>query len=70
MMSPQTAVLEPWLDKRRLANYLGCGVRWIEYRMEGGMPHTIIAGRVKFRASTVEPWLEGQGYLVRRGERA
>jgi hypothetical protein len=62
--------LEPWLDKKALASHLGCGVRWIEYRMEEGMPHSIIAGRCKFRPSEVEPWLEERGYLERRGEAA
>lgn len=62
------ADLEPWLDKRSLAAHLGCGIRWIEYRLEDGMPHTLLAGRVKFRASEVEPWLEAHGHLERRGE--
>lgn len=64
------AHLEPWLDKKALAEHLGCKVRWIEYRMHEGMPHTILAGRCKFRASEVEPWLEQHGYLQRRGEAA
>jgi hypothetical protein len=62
--------LEPWLDKRGLADHLGCSVRWIAYRMEDGMPHAVIAGRIKFRASEVEPWLEQHGHLTRRGEAA
>lgn len=62
--------LEPWMDKKHLAAHLGCGVRWIEYRIDEGMPHTLIAGRCKFRASEVEPWLEAHGYLQRRGEAA
>jgi hypothetical protein len=49
--------LEPWLDKRALAAHLGCGERWIEYRMREGMPAWKIAGRIKFRASEVEAWL-------------
>jgi len=27
-----------WLDKRELADVLGCGVRWIEERLREGMP--------------------------------
>ena len=57
--------LEPWLDKKALAEYLGCGERWIEYRMDEGMPHARIAGRIKFRATEVEPWLERHGYMER-----
>lgn len=66
----QVAHLEPWLDKRALAEHLGCKVRWIEYRKAEGMPHAVIAGRIKFRASEIEPWLEQRGYLERRGEAA
>lgn len=63
--------LEPWLDKKALAAYLGCGIRWVEYRADEGMPHALIAGRCKFRPSEVEPWLEQRGYLEhRRGEAA
>jgi len=58
---------EPWLDKRRLADHLGCGIRWIEMRVVEGMPCAMIAGRRKFRASEVEDWLERVGYLRRSG---
>lgn len=64
------AQLEPWLDKRGIAEHLACSVRWIERRMEEGMPHTHIAGRAKFRASEVEAWLEQRGLIERRGEAA
>lgn len=57
--------LEPWLDKARLAEHLGCGVRWIEMRVAEGMPSAMIAGRRKFRASEVEAWLERAGHLRR-----
>lgn len=59
--------LEPWLDKHGLAAHLGCGVRWIEYRVRDGLPSAIIAGKRKFRASEAERWLEREGYLVREG---
>lgn len=62
--------LEPWLDKKHLASHLGCSVRWVELRQADGMPHAVIAGRVKFRASEVEPWLEAHGHLQRRGGEA
>lgn len=64
------AFLEPWLDKRHLAEHLDCSIRWIEGRMDQGMPHAVIAGRVKFRPSEVEPWLEAHGHLERRGGEA
>lgn len=61
------AQLEPWLDKRGLAAHLACSIRWIERRMEEGMPHAHIAGRAKFRASEIESWLDHHGYVDRRG---
>jgi len=60
-------VLEPWLDKRGLARHLACGVRTIERALTQGMPHTVMYGKVKFRASEVEAWLERTGQLERRG---
>lgn len=64
------ARLEPWLDKRGLAAYLGCSYRFVEERKRDGMPHAIIAGRLKFRPSEVEPWLQAHGYFQRGGEAA
>lgn len=62
--------LEPWLDKRALAAHLGCSVSFVEKRMADGMPHAVIAGRCKFRASQIEPWLEQHGHLQQRGDLA
>lgn len=63
-MSGEILHLEPWLDKAGLAEFLGnCSERWIEYRMKEGMPHAMIAGRVKFKASAVEPWLAEHGHM-------
>lgn len=59
------ATLEPWLDKPGIAEHLGCSVRWVELRVAEGMPSALIAGRRKFRASEVEPWLERAGHIVR-----
>jgi len=63
-------MIEPWLDKRGLARHLACGVRTIERALTQGMPHTIIFGKVKFRASEVDAWLEASGRVERRGETA
>jgi hypothetical protein len=57
---------EPWLDKRGLAGHLACSVRSVETALAQGAPHAVIFGRVKFRVSEVEPWLEERGYLVRQ----
>jgi hypothetical protein len=59
--------LEPWLDKRGLAGHLGCSTRSIDLAVKEGMPHAIIFGRRKFRASEAEAWLEATGGLKRRG---
>jgi hypothetical protein len=59
---------EPWLDKRGLATHLACSVRSIQTALAEGLPHAVIFGRIKFRVSEVEPWLEAHGYLARRGE--
>jgi predicted DNA-binding transcriptional regulator AlpA len=71
MGAPRSALgapahLEPWLDKKALAKHLGCSVSWVEKRMAEGMTHALFAGRVKFKASEVERWLEERGYLERR----
>jgi hypothetical protein len=56
---------EPWLDKRGLACHLSCSVRSVERAEAAGMPHAIIFGRIKFRASEAEAWLEEHGRLER-----
>lgn len=66
----EIAYMEPWLDKRHLATHLDCSIRWVELRQAEGMPHAVIAGRIKFRASEVEPWLEQRGHIERRGGEA
>jgi hypothetical protein len=58
---------EPWLDKRGLASHLACSVRSVEHALAEGMPHATIFGRIKFRVSDVEPWLEDHGHLERAG---
>lgn len=57
--------LEPWVDKKGLAQFFGCSVRWIESRIQEGMPSAIIAGKRKFRASECEEWLERMQHLRR-----
>jgi hypothetical protein len=60
-----TPTLERWLDKRGLAEHLSCSVRSIQSALADGMPHAVIFGRVKFKVSEVEPWLEARGHIVR-----
>jgi hypothetical protein len=60
-------LIEPWLDKRGLAEHLACSVRSIQTALAEGVPHAVIFGRIKFRVSEVEPWLQSRGYLTRPG---
>lgn len=62
--------MEPWLDKHGLAEHLSCSIRSIATAQAQGMPHAVIFGRVKYKVSQVEPWLEERGYLSRRGDAA
>lgn len=57
--------LEPWLDRQALARYLGCSVPNVELRMAEGMPAWKVMGRVKFRVSEVERWLQEHGHMAR-----
>jgi hypothetical protein len=66
------AAAEPWLTKKELAKHYACGndgeggdARSIEGAVKEGMPHAVIFGRVKFRVSETDPWLEQHGYLRR-----
>ena len=67
-MAGEVRELERWLDKAGIAQHFSCSIRWIERRMEEGLPHTHIAGKAKFRVSEAEPWLWEHGYIKRRGE--
>lgn len=62
--------LEPWLDKRALAQHLGCSPRWVQSRLAEGLPSAMIAGRRKFRASEAERWLTKHGHIRRDGDAA
>jgi hypothetical protein len=59
--------LNRWHDKHGLAEYFSCSVRWIEARMEEGLPHTYIAGRAKFKIAKSEAWLDSHGFIEWRG---
>jgi hypothetical protein len=59
---------ERWLGKKRIAEHFDCSVRWIERRMEEGLPHAHIAGRAKFQVTVVAAWLDEHGFIERRGD--
>jgi hypothetical protein len=49
--------LEPYVDKRAIAEHYSCGVRTVEEWLRQGAPSALIAGRRKFRLSVLDPWL-------------
>jgi hypothetical protein len=50
--------VEPWLSKKQLAGHLGYSTRWVELRVNEGMPCERWGGRLRFHVSEVEPWLK------------
>jgi excisionase family DNA binding protein len=51
---------EPWLTKRRLAEYFQVSVRTIERWTTAGMPCLRCGRTVRYRISACEAWLQGQ----------
>lgn len=51
---------EPYLSKQQLGGILGYSTRWVELRMNEGMPFHRLGARARFRLSEVEGWLEGR----------
>ena len=66
MTGATMALSEPWLDRKKLADHYSCSVRSIELALSEGMPHAVVFGRVKFKVSECEPWLEERGIIERR----
>jgi excisionase family DNA binding protein len=53
------AKLEPWLDKRKAAEYLSMAVSTLEGRMasRNPPPHTNDGGKVRFKPSELDTWM-------------
>jgi hypothetical protein len=49
---------EPWLSKTDLADHYSFSTRWVELRVRDGMPARRIGGRLRFRVSETDAWLE------------
>jgi HTH domain len=45
---------EPWITKRELAEHLGISTRWIDRRIQMGLPSTLLGNRRRFQLSAVE----------------
>jgi len=52
---------EPLLTKRQLASELGYSTRWIDYRVQEGMPYVKARGQKRFRLREVLAWLQELG---------
>jgi hypothetical protein len=50
-------VHEPWLSKQEMAQHLGFSTRWIELRVQEGMPCERFGARLRFQRVPVEEWL-------------
>lgn len=49
---------EPLMSKRQLADHLGFSTRWVELRVNDGLPvATTIGNQKRFHLSQVMPWL-------------
>lgn len=60
-----TESLEPWMNKKELARFFACSVRWIEQQLAAGLPSATIAGKRVFKASEAQAWLEAHGEIRR-----
>jgi len=52
--------LEPRYTKQELADHLGFSVRWVELRVQEGMPARRMGRRLRFQISAVEACLDEQ----------
>lgn len=48
---------EPWLSKQEVAEHLGFSIRWVELRVQEGMPCERFGARLRFQRTPVEAWL-------------
>jgi hypothetical protein len=54
---------ESYRDKAGIAAHYAMSTRWVEHRMQNGMPHSHVDGRARFRLSEVERWMREGGRL-------
>ena len=59
---PQAASAEPWVDVAQVARHLGCRPQRIydlvSRRATSGIPHRKEGGRLLFRLSQIDAWIE------------
>lgn len=49
--------VEAWVTKQELAHYLAFSTRWVEMRVQEGMPYRRLGGRMRFQITAVEGWI-------------
>jgi hypothetical protein len=54
---PSRAGSDPWLSKRQLAAHYGRSTRWVELRVNEGLPSRMIGGHRGFQLSVADRWL-------------
>jgi len=53
----QSTEHEAWLPKRRIAEFYGYSVRWVERQVANGMPCRRIGGQLRFQLTPVDAWI-------------
>ena len=53
----QSTEPEAWLPKRRIAEFYGYSVRWVERQVANGMPCRRIGGQLRFQLTPVDSWI-------------
>ena len=48
---------EGWLTKTQIANYFQFSTKWVDRRIQEGLPHAKFGGHKRFRISECESWL-------------
>jgi excisionase family DNA binding protein len=48
---------ESWLSKQEMAEHLGFSTRWVELRIQEGMPCERFGARLRLQRAPVEEWL-------------
>lgn len=51
----------PLLTKQQLADVLGNKKRWVDYRVQEGMPYIQVRGQKRFWLNEVLAWLDARG---------
>jgi phage terminase Nu1 subunit (DNA packaging protein) len=53
--------LEPWVDKKTIANHFGVSWQTVDRWRQRGCPHKRIGNAVRFRLTAVDAWFQKEG---------